>query len=727
MLSKTAKTILERRYLKRNEDGKIIETTDDLFRRVAAAASSPEGKNDIIYAEYFYDLMTSLDFLPNSPTLMNAGITNGQLSACFVLPIEDSMKGIFNTLRDAALIHKTGGGTGFSFSRLRPTSSIVKSTGGVASGPISFMKAYNAATETVKQGGKRRGANMGMLRIDHPDIVDFIQCKKDLTELTNFNISVAITDEFMKAVKANTTYNLVNPHTKEVVGSLEAKSVWTSIITAAWQTGEPGLFFIDRANAFNTTPALGAFESTNPCGEQPLLPYESCNLGSINLLNMCSDTSINYSKLDRTIELAVRFLDNVIEVNCYPLQEIEFATKQTRKIGLGVMGWADMLLKLDIPYNSEQALVLAENLMKYISDKARDYSRQLGKERGSFPAIASSIWKDEPYMRHAALTTLAPTGTISMLADVSSGIEPIFGFAYTKVVMDNDSFTYINDILKNRLIEHNLYHKTLIDELLKTGRVTAIDTLPETIKRTFVCAYDIAAESHIKMQAAFQKYTDNAISKTINFHKSATVEDFNAGYIMAYDLGCKGVTAYRDGSRDAQVLSMGTSTEQVPIKKVLPRNRTATTHGFTEKVATGCGNLYLTVNFDEHGICEVFTNTGKAGGCPSQSEASARLVTLALRSNIDHDSIIRQLTGIRCPAAVRNKASQCLSCPDAISKALKKAIQQISKFVDTTKAEVIIGKAEEPTSSATCSECGKPISFAEGCSICPSCGFSKCH
>lgn len=715
MLSKSAQTILQRRYLQRNEDGEVIETIDELFRRVANAVAAPEGTEAARYSNLFYDLMVNLDFLPNSPTLMNAGIPGGQLSACFVLPIEDSMEGIFNTLRDAALIHKTGGGTGFSFSRLRAKNSVVKSTGGIASGPISFMKAYNAATETVKQGGKRRGANMGMLRIDHPDIEDFINCKKDKTELTNFNISVAVTDVFMDAVKEEGSYDLIDPRSGKVVDTIPAKPIWDKIVAAAWESGEPGIFFIDRANAANPTPALGKFEATNPCGEQPLLPYESCNLGSINLLNMCTDKGINYAKLDRTIELAVRFLDNVIDVNTYPLPEIEEATKLTRKIGLGVMGWADMLLRLNIPYNSVRAFELAEKLMKYITDTARDCSRLLGKERGSFPAKDISIWKDEKFMRNAALTTIAPTGTISMIADVSSGIEPIFGYAFTKTVMDNDSFVYVNEILKERLLANGLYTQSTVDSLLKSGRVTALDNVPEDIKEVFVCAYDIAANDHIRMQASFQKYTDNAISKTINFPNTATIEDVNDGYILAYNLGCKGVTVYRDGSRDSQVLNLGTGD-----KKVRPRDRAATTQGFTDKITTGCGNLYITVNYDEHGICEVFTNTSKAGGCPAQSEASARLATLALRANVDHDSIIRQLAGIRCPAAVRNKNSQCLSCPDAIARSLKKAI---GHKVDSLKLAV----QEEDNATVPCPECGKPMLNAEGCTICPSCGFSKCN
>lgn len=760
MLSKTAEAILEKRYLLRNANGEVIETTDQLFRRVAKAVAEPEGSNAAEYEEKFYALMTSLDFLPNSPTLMNAGTPGGQLSACFVLPIEDSMEGIFNTLRDAALIHKTGGGTGFSFSRLRPKDSVVKSTGGIASGPISFMHAYNAATEAIKQGGKRRGANMGMLRVDHPDILDFIKCKKDKTKLTNFNISVAITDKFMQAVQEDSTYELFNPYTKKVEKELPARYVWDEIVKAAWESGEPGIFFIDRANQFNPTPMLGEFEATNPCGEQPLLPYESCNLGSINLGNMVINGRVDYTRLARTIELAVRFLDNVIEINKYPLPQIERATKLTRKIGLGVMGWADMLLKRRIPYNSKQAIDLAEQVMKFITTYARICSIHLGKERGSFPAKDKSIWKDYEYMRNAALTTIAPTGTISMIAEASSGIEPIFGYAYTKTVMDNTSFTYVNEILKETLEERGLYTQEIIDKLLKTGRVSTIEELPEDIKEIFVCAYDITAEDHIKMQAAFQKYTDNAISKTINFPKDATIEDIHNGYLLAYKLGCKGVTVYRDGSRDSQVLNIGTETKKSsePASKALPRDRATTTFGFTDKITTGCGNLYITVNFDEHGICEVFTNTGKAGGCPSQSEASARLATLALRSNIDLEAIIKQLSGIRCPAAIQNKNAQCLSCPDAIARTLRKALghkvppakatvdqSSVSKAFDIPsidqpiKAPIVepikaplgplakVNPKKGAPSTGKCPECGQPIYNAEGCVICQSCGYSKCN
>ena len=715
MLSKAAVAILERRYLKRNEQGDILETPDEMFKRVSCAVAQDDAPE---YSDKFYEMMTNLDFLPNSPTLMNAGTPDGQLSACFVLPIEDTMESIFGTLRDAALIHKTGGGTGFSFSRLRPTHSVVKSTGGVASGPISFMNAYNAATETVKQGGKRRGANMGILRVDHPDILDFIHCKDDKSHLTNFNISVAITDVFMKAVLAGGRYDLVDPHTQKVVETAYAKPVWNEIIKAAWASGEPGVFFIDRANAYNSTPGIQEFEATNPCGEQPLLPYESCNLGSINLANMCDSNGINHDKLDYTIKLATRFLDNVIDINCYPLDIIATNTLLTRKIGLGPMGWGDMLLKLHIAYNSNKALRLASTVMERITSVARETSRKLGKERGSFPAKNISMWASEPYMRNATVTTVAPTGTISMIADTSASIEPIYGYAYTKTVMDKDSFLYVNDTLSKTLMDRGLYSKELITELAKTGRVSSLKDIPENLKSIFVCAYDISAESHVMMQAAFQKHTDNAISKTINFPSTATVKDFDEAYKLAYEHGCKGVTAYRDGSRDNQVLKMGTKCDTA----VVPRERSPLTQGFTEKYVTGCGNLYVTVNFDDKGICEIFTNTGKAGGCPSQSEASARLATLALRSNVNYESIISQLVGIRCPAAIRNKNSQCLSCPDAISKSLKRAINLLD-----TDTPLVYEKSIVETTKNICPECGKPVYNAEGCIMCPSCGYSKCN
>ena len=435
---------------------------------------------------------------------------------------------------------------------------------------------------------------------------------------------------------------------------------------------------------------------------------------------MVINNRVDYTKLAKTIDLAVRFLDNIIEINKYPLPQIERATKLTRKIGLGVMGWADMLLKCRIPYNSKQAIDLAEQVMKFITTHARTCSIKLGKERGSFPAKDKSIWKDYEYMRNAALTTIAPTGTISMIAEASSGIEPIFGYAYTKTVMDNTCFTYVNEILKETLEERGLYTQEIIDKLLKTGRVSTIEELPEDIKEIFVCAYDITAEDHIKMQAAFQKYTDNAISKTINFPKDATIEDIHNGYLLAYKLGCKGVTVYRDGSRDSQVLNIGTEKFSEPAFMTLPRDRATTTFGFTDKITTGCGNLYITVNFDEHGICEIFTNTGKAGGCPAQSEASARLATLALRSNIDYEAIIKQLSGIRCPAAIQNKDAQCLSCPDAIARTLRKALEY---KVPLAK----VNPEKGAPSTIKCPECGQPIYNAEGCIICQSCGYSKCN
>lgn len=730
MLTEAAKTILERRYLQRDAEGKIIETPEELFRRVAKAVAAPEGDNAEVIAEQFYNMMVNMEFLPNSPTLMNAGLPDGQLNACFVLPIEDSMESIFGTLRDAALIHKTGGGTGFPFSNLRPSNSVVKSTGGIASGPISFMHAYNAATETVKQGGKRRGANMAMLRVDHPNILDFIHCKKDLTVLNNFNVSVAVTKAFMDALYANTTYDLIDPRTKQPVGTLKAADVWLEIITAAHETGEPGVFFIDEANLFNPTPALGLYEATNPCGEQPLRNGESCDLGSINLAKMVHDGIIDYKKLSDTVTKAVMFLDNVIDVTVYPLEFIEKTSKETRKIGLGVMGWADMLIALGIPYNSYEATLLAESLMEFITSHARKASAWIAERKGSFPAKHMSIWKDTPHMRNATVTTIAPTGTISMLAEVSSGIEPIFGFAYTKTVMDNDTFVYLNPALEDLLKRLGFYHKDIVDQIAETGRVSTVDDIPQSIKKVFVCAYDISAEDHIKMQAAFQLHTDNAISKTINFPSTATIKDFDEGYRLAYELKCKGVTAYRDGSRTNQVLNMGSTkaAEVVTDAKVKPRQRAKTTNGFTDKVVTGCGNLYTTVNFDEEGICEVFTNTSKAGGCQSQSEASARLATLALRANVAYEDIIDQLKGIRCPAAMRNKGSQCLSCPDAIARTIERAIKQLDSPVvleDNTKFVDIKHHVDTPT--ATCPECHAPIHRAEGCIVCPSCGYSKCN
>lgn len=766
-ISQNARTVLERRYLIRDDEGKPTETVEELFRRVARAIAEPDkaydDKADVAaLEEEFYRMMTDLEFLPNSPTLMNAGRPLGQLSACFVLPVEDSMEAIFEAIKQAALIHKSGGGTGFSFSRLRPSGSTVNSTGGVASGPISFMRVFNMATEAVKQGGTRRGANMGILRVDHPDILNFINCKADNADITNFNISVGITEKFMEAVEKGDMYDLVDPSTKRVTGQLNAKEVFDKIVYAAWRNGEPGIIFLDRLNRDNVVPGQGEIESTNPCGEQPLLPYESCNLGSINLVKMLKKDrdgyQIDWDKLATTVQKAVHFLDNVIDANKYPLEQIDFTTKQTRKVGLGIMGWADMLLYLGIPYNSDQAVKLADKLMAYITATGRAASRELAKVRGPFPLFQESIFKDGEPLRNATVTTIAPTGTLSIIAGVSSGVEPVFAYAYIRSIMDRTEMIEVNPVLKERLEALGLYSDELMRRISQEGTIAHMEEIPEEIRRVFVSAHDISPLYHTKMQAAFQNHTDNAVSKTVNFPHDATEEEVAEVYTLAYKLGCKGVTIYRDGSREIQVLNLAKKDEKpaqeaekaagaaeipVPVRgPIVPRPRPDVTMGLTEKVAIGCGNLYITVNYDEEGICEVFTNTGKAGGCPSQSEATARLVSVALRSGMDVKTIVGQLRGIRCPSTIRQQGMKCTSCPDAIARVIEKVVASKEfKAVATHYVSGNTGEAERlaaapkaadtrvPAVAAqirTCPECGAKVEHEGGCVMCRNCGYSKC-
>lgn len=780
MISENGLKVLERRYLAKNEEGKVIETPEGLFKRVSSFIASAdkiyEPDKDISGLEKkFYDIMANLDFLPNSPTLMNAGRELGQLSACFVLPVEDSMEGIFDAIKHAAIIHKSGGGTGFSFSRLRSKGSAVNSTGGVASGPISFMKVFNSATEAVKQGGVRRGANMGILRVDHPDILEFIQCKKNDKEITNFNISVGITEKFMEAVEKDEEYQLLEPHTKQVKGTLKAREVFDLIVDMAWNNGEPGIIFLDRMNRDNVVPELGEIESTNPCGEQPLLPFESCNLGSINLVNCIKNKGnkkeIDFNKLGDLVDTAVHFLDNVIDVNKYPLEKIDEMTKRTRKIGLGVMGFADMLIKLGIPYDSEEAIKTAESVMKFINERSKQASAKLAETRGAFPAFDKSIYaKKGMKLRNATTTTIAPTGTISIIAGVSSGIEPLFAVSFIRNVMDNDELPEVNPLFEQVAKERGFYSLELMRKIAKMGSVRHIDEIPEDVRRVFGTAHDIDPIWHVRMQAIFQKYTDNAVSKTVNFRKEATREDVREVYELAYKLGCKGVTIYRDGSRESQVLNIGavnkegakqqeqTETEQKTLKA---RVRPDVTVGITEKIKIGCGNLYVTVNSDEDGICEVFANLGRAGGCPSQSEATSRLISIALRAGVDVKEIIEQLRGIRCHSTLRQKGLKVLSCPDAIGRTLEKVLNMQVEVKDVETIEELTTAIEESNlgcggncslcstqcsystvafgeTSATldenlnwakvkyCPECGSKVQHEGGCMICRNCGFSKC-
>lgn len=560
-LNQNAIQVLAKRYLLKNDQGKIIETPARMFKRVAKTVSKAETnyKKSTSKAEKeFYEMLSKLEFIPNSPTLMNAGTELGQLSACFVLPVEDSIKSIFRAVENMAVIHQTGGGTGFNFSKIRPKGDIVKSTKGKASGPISFMTVFDKTTEVIKQGGKRRGANMGILRADHPDIVEFINSKTKEGMLKNFNISVAATQEFMEAVQKNKEFWLINPRTKKKEKMVSAKVIFELLTKAAWGHGDPGMIFIDEINEKNPTPQAGVIESTNPCGEQPLLPYESCNLGSINLSKMVRNSKPDWSRLKKTVRTAVHFLDNVIDVNKFPLPEIEEKTKANRKIGLGVMGFADMLVKLKIPYDSDKAIQFAEKLMKFITNEARKKSEELGKERGNFPNFDKSGYaKKHKNMRNATLTTIAPTGSISIFADVTSGIEPFFAITYVKDILDHTPMLEVNKMFEKTARQRGFYTKDLFANIAKEGSVQKVKGVPADVKKLFKTALEIKPEQHIKIQAAFQKHTDNAVSKTVNLPEEAKQEDVQKVYLLAHKLKCKGVTVYRYGSKKEQVLYIG--------------------------------------------------------------------------------------------------------------------------------------------------------------------------
>lgn len=805
-LTENSRAVLCKRYLIRDNDGNAIETPEELFWRVSKTIAegdkswnkSDEDINNL--AKEFYRMMGDLYFLPNSPTLMNAGRELGQLSACFVLPVEDSLEAIFETIKNTALIHKSGGGTGFSFSRLRPKNDIVRSTMGVSSGPVSFIEVFNAATEAVKQGGTRRGANMAILRVDHPDILEFINAKFEGNRLNNFNISVGITNKFMEAVFNDKDYELIHPKSKKAVSKIKAREVYDVIVDHAWRNGEPGIVFLDRINADNPTPNIGVIESTNPCGEVPLLPYEACNLGSVNLCrcvkyNDENQPEIDWDKLEQVTKLATHFLDNVINMNNYPLPEISDMVQNNRKIGLGIMGWADLLMMMNIPYNSEEGINLAKQIMEYIDFASKVKSVELAQERGKFVNFDGSVydgnnWLYKKYkgksagiisdeywyeldlkiqkygIRNSTTSCIAPTGTISMIAGASGGIEPLFALTFVRKVMDTELIE-VNPVFENVAKQRGFYSEDLMKQIAVNGGVHGLEGVPEDVKKVFVTAHDITPEWHVKMQAAFQLHTDNAVSKTVNFEESATREDIAETYNLAYKLGLKGTTVYRNNSRMYQPMNIETKPEVVaepeviepiehqpfpelrqkeqlencPMKDhnvVIPRERPNLTYGVTDKIQTGCGPLYITINVDEEGLCEVFARMGKSGGCAtSQAEATGRMISLALRAGVDITSITDQLKGIRCPAPAIGKGEVILSCSDAIAKVLERNLEKACNLLSANTAPegkdgvVSVGKSKGNSRAdlgfcPECPECGQMLEFGEGCMLCKNCGFSRC-
>jgi ribonucleoside-diphosphate reductase alpha chain len=817
-LSQNARTVLAKRYLRKDETGTPIEEPQEMFWRVASVIAGEDahyGASETEVEELareFYALMTRRLFEPNSPTLMNAGRPLGQLSACFVLPVEDALSngksGIYDTLRSMALVHQSGGGTGFSFSRVRPSGDIVKSTTGVASGPVSFMKLYDASTEVVKQGGTRRGANMGILRIDHPDILDFIDCKQDLTQATNFNISVAITDAFMDAVAKGSEYDLYSPRSGDAVGSLDARTVFDKIVRNAWATGEPGVYFIDRANYYNPVPHLGSYEATNPCGEQPLLPYDVCNLGSVNVGAFVRDDlpadapwyeKIDWKEYRRVVRLATHFLDNVIDANQYPLPEITDLAQRIRRIGLGVMGFADLLVRLGVQYNSDEGVEVGRRIMEFMDEEAKKESERLADERGAFPEWERSIWgpdascarapngdriRPERKLRNCNVDTVAPTGTISIIAGCSSGIEPLFAVAF----MRNQAGSLmpdVNDDFVRIARERGFYSTELMTRIAEEGHIH-FSEVPEDVQRTFVTAHDISPEWHVRMQAAFQEFVDSAISKTTNFPHSATQDDVREIYELAFKLGAKGVTVYRDGSRDNQVLSTGATRTPAQVaaegeksaeleKRVAAleadlrrakekaaaaegatqtvrrqkRRRPAMLRGTTRKMASPIGDVYVTINEDDDHIpFEVFATLGKAGSVAmADTEAIGRLISLALRFGIPISEVHTQLRGISSDKAIGFGENKVLSVPDAIAQAIgareieKAGVQQElmptgemgvkanGEAAGDVQAALQLGfTSYDPgeTFIGTCPDCSSQLEFAEGCMKCHVCGYSEC-
>jgi ribonucleoside-diphosphate reductase alpha chain len=748
--------VLNERYLMKNDELKPIETAEQMVWRISWEIASAEAvwgatkKGVEKMAHNFYNLMISRKFLPNSPTLMNAGTGNGlQYSACFVLPVEDSMEGIFDALKYQAIIHKTGGGTGFSFSRLRPNGSIVKTSSGTASGPISFMRIFDAATNEVKQGGKRRGANMGILRVDHPDVMEFIHCKEE-GGITNFNISVAITDPFMEAYKKDEDYSLIDPRTKKVVGALNARKVFDEIANAAWRSGDPGLIFIDRINAGsgNPIPVLGPVESTNPCGEQPLYPFDACNLGSIFLGYFVKDGKINWDELAQVARTATRFLDDVIEVNPLPLEQLRKTVFNARRIGLGVGGWSDMLIELGIPFDSEEAIVLAEKVMKFISDEALDEDRKLAKERGPFPLFPVSIYREGPPRRNSTVTTIAPTGSISIIAGASSGVEPMFAVAYQHIVKDKHldrKLTFVEPRFEKIAKEKGFWNESLMTKVGERGVIRGMEEIPADVRAVFGTAHEIAPEWHIKIQSAFQKYTENAVSKTINLSHDSTVDDVKNAYLSAWESNCKGITIFRDGSKNEQVLNIGTNnktekeSKQEDTQKSVIMERPVKVSGSTYRILTPLGSSFITINETETGEpFELFVTIGKAGSeVAAMAEALGRLVSTNFRFG-NHlpareraREIMEQLQGIGGSRSVGFGINKVRSLPDAIAKAIGMHFGFNNINHDTPLEpevqQMALNIPQDNKIGDICPSCGSPaMVFEEGCSKCHACGHSEC-
>jgi ribonucleoside-diphosphate reductase alpha chain len=777
-ITENARVVLNKRYLRKDSSGEIVETPEGMLRRVAHAIAEPENQygtgDDAEQAEEdFYGIMATLEFVPNSPTLMNAGTGAGTLSACFVIGLDDKMEGIMETAKETALVQKFGGGTGFALSEIRPKGSGISTTHGKSCGPIAVLKHLSSVSQLVTQGGKRDGANMAVMDVHHPDIMEFIECKHVEGEISNFNISVGASDEFMEAVKAGTTYPLRyredpgDPDSPVVeTGRLDAREVFDKIISGAWRNGEPGVIFLDRVNRDNPTPHLGRMTATNPCGEQPLLPYESCNLGSINLSKFLThidgEPMVDYPRLREVVRVATQFLDNVIDANTYSVDRIAKVTRSTRKVGLGVMGFADLLAKMRVSYDSEEGLELGRGIMRFIREEADRRSSEMADERGVFPAFKGSKYDapDKPRMRNACRLTVAPTGTISMIAGCSSGIEPLFALSYHKHnILGGESLLYVDQGFERAAQDGGFYSDELMGYLADGGSLQERDDVPEWAKRAFVTAADISPDMHVRMQAAFQESVDSAISKTINFPNSATDEDVTSAYQKAWELGCKGITVYRSGSRDEEVLTAGLdqdkneetapSMETTPEGYLVPRERPITVSGVTERVRTGHGTMFVTVNFDDEGSpFELFTTLGKAGGCDSaQLDAISRMVSLALRSNVDPDEILDNLRGITCCPAW-DGGTLVRSAPDGAALALSRHLKghataaaqpeastaPLALFPGDAKPKEEVkggngnGNGNLSINKSLCPDCSVGnLVFQEGCARCMECGYTKCE